>query len=216
MIIVLLAGSALDIGPDGDHAKAIIQAWYPGAKGGEAVADLILGKYCPSGKLPVTFYRGDQRLPDFKDYTMQGRTYRFLEEAPLYPFGFGLSYTTFQYKDLRVPNWRPKQELKACVTVKNTGSVSGAEVVQAYVKIEEPGLRTPCYQMVGMDRLELEPGQETTIELRIDDYWLQVVTGDGRRVLPTGSVTLYVGGHQPDAYSTMLTGSDCLSVNIGR
>lgn len=214
VVIVLLAGSSLDLGEDAASAKAVIQAWYPGARGGEAVAGLITGAYSPSGRLPVTFYRGDRPLPDMEDYRMEGRTYRFLREEPLYPFGYGLSYTTFAYADLQAAPRRTGEPLRASVTVSNTGGRTGAEVVQAYFHAEQPGLRTPRYQLCAVSRVELEPGESRRVTLEIPDYWLRIVSREGERILPDGPVTLYVGGHQPDDFSRKLTGTGCLSLTL--
>ncbi|MBQ4152717.1 MAG: glycoside hydrolase family 3 C-terminal domain-containing protein, partial [Oscillospiraceae bacterium] len=214
IVVVVTAGSAIDLGIANDHAKAIVHAWYPGARGGEAVANLLFGKSCPSGKLPLTFYHNDDPIPEFTDYAMEGRTYRFLKTAPLYPFGYGLSYTSFEYRDLKVGKWTPGQPVTATVSVTNTGKREGDEIVEAYVHIDEPGLRTPNYQLVGFARVSLKPDETKQVSLTLPDYWLKIVSEDGSRIVPSGKITLWVGGHQPDSHSETLCGSSCLTEEI--
>ena len=214
VVVVLLAGSALDLGEDGQNARAVVQAWYPGSRGGDAVADLLLGRFSPSGRLPVTFYRGDQTLPDFEDYAMEGRTYRYLKEKPLYPFGYGLGFTSFVYSELKSDGYVPGKPLRLLVRVTNTGTMAGAESAQAYIHVEEKDLRTPNFQLCAIEKVELQPGESRIVELMIPDYWLRVVTEKGERVLPQGSITLYVGDHQPDERSYELTGTECLALKL--
>ncbi len=213
VIVVLMAGSSLDPGEKvRSHAKAILQAWYPGAVGGLAVAQLLAGAYSPSGRLPVTFYRGDSSMPTFTDYTMAGRTYRYFQEEPLYPFGFGLSYTEFAYRDLTAV----KREIgwQAEVTVKNVGAVSGKEKVQLYASYRDSRTVTPRYQLCGLCCVDLLPGEETRVQIDVDAFWLQAVLPDGTRVEPDGGIVLYAGGQQPDLYSAALTGKECLRLVI--
>ena len=134
-----------------------MQAWYPGAWGGQAVAELLLGKYSPSGRLPVTFYAPSNPLPDFEDYSMKDRTYRYLHEEPLYPFGYGLSYTTFYYEKLDAPeSIAAGSDMQVTVKVRNTGSRAGAEVVQLYLS-GRPGENQPIRSLCGFARVELAP-----------------------------------------------------------
>lgn len=210
VVVVLMSGSSLDLGEKVNaKAKAIIQAWYPGALGGLAVAQLIAGQYSPSGRLPVTFYRGDDSsLPDFKDYGMQGRTYRYFEGTPLFPFGYGLSYTDFSYSDLEVAEgngcW------KATVTIRNVGQRSGLEKAQVYASYTDSRTVTPKFQLCGLQSVELAPGEEKRICIEVDSFWVKAVLSDGARVAPDGQIVLYVGGHQPDPRSAELTGTACL------
>jgi len=145
---------------------------------------------------------------------MEGRTYRFLKTAPLYPFGYGLSYTSFEYRDLKVGKWTPGQPVTATVSVTNTGKREGDEIVEAYVHIDEPGLRTPNYQLVGFARVSLKPDETKQVSLTLPDYWLKIVSEDGSRIVPSGKITLWIGGHQPDSLSKTLCGSSCLTEEI--
>lgn len=214
VVIVVLAGSALDL-EDGNQTRAVIQAWYPGAQGGRAVGDLLAGRFSPSGKLPVTFYSRSNTLPPFESYSMEGRTYRFLKEKPLYPFGYGLSFTTFHYKDLRLPEeWDIGQPLSCRVEVTNTGDTAAHETVQAYVHAEEEQRRVPLYQLCGVDTVWLQPHETREVELSIDPYWLCVVTEEGERVPAKNGFTVYIGGHQPDERSLELGLEPCLSAFV--
>ncbi len=213
VIVVIMAGSAIDLGDKVTaHAKAIIAAWYPGALGGLAVASLIAGEYSPGGRLPVTFYRGDAALPDFTDYSMKGRTYRYLTEAPRYPFGFGLGYTSFRVSSPSVIE--TESGVRMTVTVTNDSRYSGSEPVQVYAKFNDSRYSTPNYQLCAVKRVWLLAGETTEITLDTDKYWLCAVSDTGERVKPDGKVTLYAGFHQPDGLSTKLSGTGCVSVSL--
>ena len=212
VIVVVTAGSALDLGVANSHAKAILHAWYPGARGGEAVADILFGRCSPSGRLPVTFYRGDASLPALTAYSMAGRTYRYLHEKPLYPFGYGLSYTDFSYADLSVAT--SEQGATATVSVTNTGGCVGREVVQVYAAMQDSRYPTPQLQLCGFTSVMLQPGETARVAVELPAYWLKAVSDDGSRVEPDGGITLYVGGHQPDARSRELGCADCLEWRI--
>lgn len=209
VVVVLMSGGALDLGEKlRSRVKAVIQAWYPGAVGGLAAAELIAGRFSPSGKLPVTFYRGDTQLPDFSDYSMANRTYRYCSDGILYPFGYGLSYTDFSCRDLKLTKTAAGWEAE--VTVGNEGAVAGKEKVQAYVSCTDSRTVTPIFQLCALNCVELAPGEERTVKLSIPDFWTGVVLSDGTRVQPDGETVLYVGTQQPDSRSTELTGKLCL------
>ena len=212
VVVVVTAGSAMDLGAANESACAILHAWYPGARGGEAVADVLFGKVSPSGRLPVTFYHNDDPIPAFTDYSMDGRTYRYLKAKPLYPFGYGLSYTSFAYDGLAVAE--NDEGATVTVTVKNTGACAGREVVQVYAAMKDSRCKVPHYQLCGVTSVELAAGESRTVTLPICDYWLKVVDNDGKRVTPDGGITLYVGGHQPDDRSRELGCTDCLSITL--
>lgn len=144
--------------PENETCDAILQAWYPGEQGGYAVTDVLFGDYNPSGKLPVTFYKDDSQLPAFDDYLMAGRTYRYMRQAPLYPFGYGLSYTTF---DISKPKYKNG---KVTVSVKNTGKVSGTEIVQVYMR-RPSDTAGPNKTLRGYTRVDLAPSQSKTVEI---------------------------------------------------
>lgn len=207
-IIVCLSGSAIDL-DDGNKASAIIQGWYPGAMGGKAIAELIAGKFSPSGKLPVTFYRNDNTLPHFEDYSMDNRTYKFFTEDPLYPFGFGLSYTNFEVKNLTLGKELLLQgePITAEVTVENTGGMDGEEVLQFYLRDIQSETRVPRHSLCGMQRVSLEKGEKKTIHFAIPGEALQVIGDDGVRYYEKGEFILFAGLCQPDAYSQKLMGS---------
>ena len=214
VIVVLMCGSAIDLGDKvTNHAKAIIHAWYPGAFGGLAVANILSGVANPGGKLPVTIYRGDHNLPDFEDYSMIGRTYRYIEGDALYPFGYGLSFTTYAYENEKVVSADDKT-VKISVDVKNIGERAGFERVQVYASFTDSRTVTPHFQLCGIKAVELAAGETKNVELEIDRYWLKAVTENGDRVEPDGGIALYIGGHQPDAVSNKLTGYSCKKIEL--
>ncbi len=214
VVVVLMCGSSIDLGDKvTSHAKAIIHAWYPGAMGGLAVAELLAGEISPCGKLPVTIYRGDHNLPDFEDYTLQGKTYRYIEGDALYPFGFGLSYSSFAYENAKLIE-KTDDVLKISVGIKNTGRIKAIEKAQVYASYTDSRTVTPHFQLCGIKTAELEAGATATLEFEIDRYWLKAVTDDGSRVDPDGKLVLYVGGHQPDSVSNALLGYSCEKIEI--
>lgn len=211
VIIVLMGGSALDIGEElTGKARAVIDAWYPGAVGGLALAELIAGKYSPNGRLPITFYSSKNTLPDFTDYSMTGRTYRYLTEKPLYPFGYGLSYTSFAYSDAKLE--RDGENYIVSVKVKNVGEMDGIEKVQLYASFDDSRTATPSFQLCSLCAVSLEAGEEKEVKLTADGFWVKAVLPDGTRVDPDGSLEFIVGGHQPDERSRELGLDDCLTV----
>ena len=212
--VVVMCGSPVDLGKKiNSKAKAIIHGWYPGALGGLAVAQLLRGEYSPSGKLPLTFYDEDNEIPDISDYSMAGRTYRYDTQTPLFPFGFGLSYTSYKYSDFKVISV-DDEKLKVAVTVSNEGAYDGIEKVQLYAHYNDSRTTTPLYQLCGIKAVELKAGESKTVELEVDKYWLKAVLEDGSRVEPDGEITIYIGGHQPDKRSCELCGNNCLYTEI--
>lgn len=222
VILVCNTGSAMDLSYEDEKCNAIIQSWYSGQAGGQAVADIIFGDAVPSGKLPVTFYK-DGTQPPMEDYSMKGRTYRYYEDTPLYPFGYGLSYSSFEYSDLKL------DENGATVTVTNTGSVKADEVAELYIdKMPEDkksnGLNgdvsqldpanQPKYSLAGFERVSLAPGESKEVEFSFDERTFDTVLEDGSRVKLKGIYKIFVGGQQPDERSTALTGKKCLEGEI--
>ena len=205
VIVVVLSGSALAINTAENEAAAVLQAWYPGAMGGLAVARALFGEVNPQGKLPVTFYHSDADLPSFTDYAMKGRTYRYIETEPLYPFGYGLSYTRFTFNDAAVSAGTAGPDgVDVSVTVRNEGSRVGTETVEVYVKAERPG--TPNAQLKGLAKVSLQPGEEQRVTVHLPLAALALCDEAGvSQVLP-GDYTLWVGGSQPDTRSITLTG----------
>jgi beta-glucosidase len=206
MAVVLLNGSALAVNWINKHANAVLESWYPGEEGGTAVAETLSGKNNPAGRLPVTFYTGVDQLPNFEDYGMANRTYRYFEGKPLYPFGFGLSYTTFSYSDLRIPaQARAGEPVGVDVTVANTGKIGGDEVVQLYLKFP-PVRGAPRIALRGFQRIHLDPGKSRRVHFELKDRDLGMVTGDGNPIIAEGDYTISVGGGQPDTAAPVAKG----------
>ncbi len=214
VIVVILCGSSVDLGEKvRNHAKAIIHAWYPGSQGGLAIAKTISGDNNPCGKLPVTIYDGKHPLPDFTDYNMQGKTYRFIEGDALYPFGYGLSYTKFEYSDAKILE-KTEDNIKVSVNVKNIGGRAGIEKTQIYAEYSDSRTYTPHFQLCGIKSTNLEAGETNNVTIDIDTYWLKAVLEDGQRVTPDGKITLHIGGHQPDKVSNELLGYECEKIEL--
>lgn len=209
-IVILMAGSAIDLSEAEEKADAILLSWYPGAGGGTAVADLLFGKASPSGKLPVTFYRNEAlaELPDFTDYSMRNRTYRYYQGTPLYPFGYGLTYGDVAVTGLSADSG------KAVVQVKNRGQRGTEDVIQLYIKDEKSPDAPANPILCGFQRVRLEPGEQKTLEIPMDPRACTVVNEQGERVPGSGSWTLYAHTGQPDARTYQLTGRSAVSTTI--
>lgn len=207
VVLVLLSGSALAVPYADEHVPAILQGWYPGARGGKAIADILFGECSPEGKLPVTFYRTSEELPDFKDYSMKNRTYRYMKNEALYPFGYGLSYTKFELGGTEVSGDRiaADQSVTVRTTLKNTGNMEGAETVQVYIHacLEN----APNYQLKALKKVALKPGESREITLTLKDADFALYNEEGVKVLENCDYEVYVGTSQPDARSLVLTGS---------
>ncbi|NLT73317.1 MAG: glycoside hydrolase family 3 protein [Chloroflexi bacterium] len=200
LVVVLLNGSALAVNWADSHAQAILEAWYPGEEGGTAIAEALFGEYNPGGRLPITFYTGVEQLPPLEDYAMQGRTYRFFEEQPLYPFGFGLSYTQFAYSDLEVtPRVAAGQSVNVSVRLTNVGPVAGDEVVQVYLTDDQASYPVPLRSLVSFDRVHLAPGESRRVGFTIGYRQLAAFDDEGTPVVEPGTFTVSVGGGQPIA-----------------
>ena len=201
IVLVLCGGSAIALGELEDLVEAVVFVWYPGQEGGRAVAEVLFGDAAPSGKLPVTFPRSVDQLPPYEDYSMVGRTYRYTTAEPLYPFGFGLSYTRFGYGDLTLDNERitAGQTLSLGCTVTNTGSVEAEEVVQCYLSDLEASVPVPLHKLVGFQRVRLGPGERRTVDWTIAPEMLELVDEDGQRRLEPGEFRVTVGGCSPGA-----------------
>jgi beta-glucosidase len=215
-VIVLLAGSALALGWAQENAGAILQAWYPGQAAGTAIADVLFGNYSPAGRLPVTFPRSLADVPDFEHYAMKGRTYRYLEAEPLYPFGYGLSYTRFEYSDLKVskPRITGEESVKVSATVTNSGTRTSDEVVQLYVKDLEASSVVPHHDLRAFERITLAPGESRTLDFTLTPRDLSLIDDRGKRVLEPGAFRITLGGSQPDARSVALSGQAPLAIEI--
>ena len=208
-VVVLLSGSALSV--EDARIGALVQAWYPGSLGGQAVGELLFGKFSPSGRLPVTFYRSVEELPPFTDYSMKNRTYRYFTGEPLYPFGFGLSYTSFRYDGLLV---EAGESVKASVTVENTGVMAGREVVQAYVRWDGGDDTQPRWHLCALGDVFLQPGEKKQVSLTVKPEALYTYHEDGSRLVEKGNYTIWVGGGQPDERTKKLTGVEVLQARF--
>lgn len=218
-IVCMMAGSAMDLNFTSEHAAAVIQAWYPGARGGKDVADILFGEVSPSGKLPVTLYRDLDDMPDFTDYSMKGRTYRFLTKAPLYPFGYGLTYG-----DTCVTDLKPEKEVdykaltqedsKVLVSVRNQGDRETEDVVQIYVQVKGTANEVPNPKLAAFKRISLKPGEEKTVELTIPVSAFATVNEQGEKCFDGSGAVIYAGFGQPDERTKELTGKEgkCLAV----
>jgi beta-glucosidase len=198
VVLVLINGSAMSVNWADEHLPAIIEAWYPGEEGGNAVAEALAGDFSPAGRLPVTFYKSVDQLPPFEDYSMAKRTYRYFDGAPLYPFGYGLSYTTFSYKNAKVNRGKisAKDAVTVSVDVTNSGAVAGDEVVQLYLT-HEGVAGAPLRALHGFQRVHLDRGQTKTVTFQLRDRDYDVVDPAGKHQIPTGTVTAWLGGGQP-------------------
>ncbi len=208
VILVLLSGSALAVNWAHEHVQAIVQVWYPGAEGGKAVASLLFGEFSPSGRLPVTFYRTSEELPDYCDYSMRNRTYRYMENEALYPFGYGLSYSNFEYGEMLIDRSKLNtgEEFSCRVTLKNTGKYEADEIVQLYLEDVEASVEVPRWQLSGIKRVHLLPGETTEVSFTVAPRQMALIDNDGRCILEPGRFNVYVSGSQPDRRSLELTG----------
>ena len=212
-VIVLTAGSAIDLQEAGEKANAVLNAWYPGAQGGKAVADLILGRVSPSGKLPVTFYRNEQlsEMPDFTDYTLKGRTYRYFPGKPLYPFGFGLTYGDAAVEKAEVSKEEDKYIVD--VVVRNFGKRDTQDVVQVYCQNEGSENAPLNPRLIAFKRVFLPAGQEAHVSIRLDAKAFKVVNDAGNKI-NEGKIVLYVGMGQPDERTKELTGHEAVKLEL--
>jgi beta-glucosidase len=210
LIVVLTSGSALAVNWANQHAAAILEAWYPGEEGGNAVADVLSGDYNPSGRLPVTFYTSVAQLPPFTDYSMSNRTYRYLNEPPLFPFGFGLSYSTFSYsqpqfapssvpeKGTTIPEFSGASPIAISARVTNTSKIDGDDVVELY--LSHPGVEgAPLRSLAGFQHIHVAAGASQSVIFTLTSRELSVVDPAGNRSVPIGPVDLWIGGSQPPA-----------------
>jgi beta-glucosidase len=207
IVLVLANGSALAVNWAQQHVNAIVESWYAGEEGGAAIAETLSGKNNPAGRLPVTFYTGIDQLPPFEDYAMKGRTYRYFEGKPLYPFGFGLSYTTFSYKNPTLPQKaiNAGDPLTANVTVSNTGKVAGDEVVQLYLSFPNVA-GAPLRALRGFKRIHLNAGESQKISFELKDRDLSMVTEAGEPIIAEGEYSVSIGGGQPNTQAVTAIG----------
>ncbi len=215
LIVVMTGGSPMTIPELDELADAILWVWYPGQEGGSAVADVIFGNEVPSGKLPMTFPVSAEQLPDYEDYSMAGRTYRYMTSKPLYPFGYGLSYSQFRFDDLYLEKEEITQDepLKISVKVKNSGEFRADEVVQLYVTGPDPKGNQPLWSLKDFQRVTLDKGDAQTVSFQLEREDLMQYNEEGDSELLTGTYTLYVGNASPGKRSEEL-GAVLLSAKV--
>jgi beta-glucosidase len=216
VVLVLLNGSAMAVNWASENIPAIVEAWYPGEEGGTAVADMLFGDYNPAGRLPVTFYKSLADLPPFEDYRMEGRTYRYFRGEPLYPFGYGLSYTTFAYRNLRTQAQAISsgETLTVSVDVQNVGERAGDEVVQVYVSDVAASVPVPIRQLAGFARMHLAPGETQTVTFTLAPRQMSLIDDAGQRVVEPGKFRITVGGRQPLPADSFAEGSAVLAATF--
>ena len=199
VVLVLTGGSPLAIPWAAANIPAIVQVWYPGEEGGNAGADVLFGDYNPAGRLPVTYVNGLDQLPPFREYAMAGRTYRYMKDKPLYPFGFGLSYSTFAYSNLTLDRAVVKADetIEVKVTVRNTGKLAGDEVVQMYIRDLAASVPVPRLHLEGFQRINLKAGARRVVSFTVTSAQLSVIDEQGRRKVEPGAFEISVGGGQP-------------------
>ncbi|MFL6257750.1 MAG: glycoside hydrolase family 3 C-terminal domain-containing protein [Pyrinomonadaceae bacterium] len=199
VVLVLMGGGALAVNWAQANVPAIVEAWYPGEEGGTALADVLFGDYNPAGRLPVTFYKSVDQIPPFEDYRMEGKTYRYFRGEPLYPFGHGLSYTTFKYDKLKLgaKRYTTSQNVELSVEVQNTGARAGEEVVQLYVTDAEGSAPVPARALKGVRRIHLNAGERRRVSFTLTPRDLTLVDERGRRLLEPGEFRVSIGGKQP-------------------
>lgn len=206
VIVVLGTGSGLTFNGAEERCAAILNAWYPGSHGGTAVADILFGKHSPSGKLPVTFYKDTDKLPEFTDYSMKGRTYRYMDHESLYPFGYGLTYSTVELSNLQVPSVKESfEDYSISIDIKNTGDYDIEEVVQCYIKDLESKHAVLNHSLAGFKRISLKKGESKTVTMKLNKKSFEVVNDDGERIIDSKKFKLFVGISQPDKRSFELT-----------
>lgn len=217
VVLVLLGGSALSVDWANDNIPAILQGWYPGAEGGKAIARIIFGDVNPEGKLPLTFYSNKNVLPEFTNYSMKGRTYRYIEEKPLYPFGYGLSYTTYSYNNLVANKTNVDEDgIELSVDVTNNGAFDGVETVEYYVvpKDIKNATNVPNSSLKKIAKVSLKKGETKTVKVTIPMDAFALFDEDGKAVVHEGLYEISVGGQGPDVRSEELTNNKTLRVEV--
>jgi len=208
VIAIVTGGSPMNLTEVHDLADAVLLVWYPGEEGGNAVADIVFGKTSPSGRLPLTFPKSLDQLPAYENYAMKGRTYRFMQQEPLYPFGFGLSFTTFTYSDVKAStptvSLKKKESVNVEATVTNTGKTEGEEVVQLYLTDMESSVPAPLFSLKGIRHVKLKPGESTVVKFTVTPEMMKLVNEKGESVLEPGKFKISIGGALPSARSEAL------------
>jgi beta-glucosidase len=200
-----------------ENLAAVMQCWYPGALGGTAVAQVLFGEASPQGKLPVTFYRTTEELPEFTDYSMQNRTYRYMKNEALYPFGFGLTYSDYEITDVKTDNDKITDSgVTVTLTVKNTGKREITETLQAYVRYENGGVVYPNYQLKHFEKISLAAGEQREVKFTLPCGAFSLADEEGEFRVNPGKYTVYVGCSQPDKRSVCLTGKEPCRIVVSK
>jgi beta-glucosidase len=216
VVLVLTGGSPIALGEIEEMVEAVVFVWYPGQEGGQAVADVLFGQAAPSGKLPLTFPKSIDQLPPFEDYNMTGRTYRYATVEPLYPFGFGLSYTKFAYSGLELEktSLQAGEVLPVCLTVTNTGQVDAEEVVQVYLSDLQASVEVPFQSLVAFQRIALKAGESKQVTFSITPQMMMLFDDDGRQKLEPGDFRLTIGGCSPSRRAQELGAAEPVSATF--
>jgi beta-glucosidase len=198
VVFVMMTGSAIATPWESENLPAIVNGWYGGQSVGTAIADVLFGDYNPAGRLPVTFYKNDSDLPGFSDYSMNNRTYRYFKGEALYPFGYGLSYTSFKYDQLKVPpSANAGKNVTVSARVTNTGGMDGEEVVQLYIAYQGIQSKVPLKALKGFNRIALKVGESRVVSFTLTPEQLSLVKEDGSTYQPKGKIVVSIGGGQP-------------------
>lgn len=214
-IVCVLSGSALDLTHVHEKASAVLQLWYPGATGGKAVADILFGNASPSGKLPITFYATDYKIPDFTDYSMENRTYRYIEQPPLYPFGYGLTYGNVQCIGAEFETECDfNSDFDVSVTLKNDSDTATHDVLQAYIKNHDSTYAVPNFSLCSYKKVYMTANETKTFVLTIQAHSLTVVNDEGQTIIDGSRYTLYIGTHAPDTRSVELSGTPVIGLDF--
>jgi len=215
VITVICAGMPLDLTEVTELSDAVLYAWYPGERGGDAVADIIFGNVSPSGKLPITFPRSVDQLPPYEDYSMKGRTYKYMTESPMYPFGFGLGYSILEWESPVISSSTIKKvnTFKISVRIKNTGSFDADEVVQLYLTIENNKEQLPISALVDFKRIALKKGENTVVTFSIPYQEFAYINSEGEKIQHKGKATVTIGNASPGERSEQL-GAKTFKINI--
>ena len=214
-IVVLMAGSAIDLNYEEENCNGILLAWYPGARGGKAVADILFGNVSPSGKLPVTFYKDLDGMPEFTDYSMKNRTYRYMEKPALYPFGYGLSYGDICVTRVEIKNTVTRDsDIELEISAENKSDIETEDVIQIYIKDLESPNAVRNHSLCGFKRIHLKGGEKKTLHMMVKNSAMTIVDEQGERYIDSSRFQLFIGTSQPDSRSRELTGKEISMVDV--
>ncbi|WP_083139952.1 glycoside hydrolase family 3 C-terminal domain-containing protein [Polaribacter reichenbachii] len=206
IVAVITGGSPVNLTEVQELADAVLFVWYPGEEGGNAVADVLFGAISPSGRLPITFPKSLDQLPPYEDYSMKGRTYKYMNKEPLYPFGYGLSYANFKYSNIKTSKQKLTKEEKIIlsVNIKNDSSIEADEIVQLYISDVEASVNTPNYQLIGVKRVTFKENESREVNFELSPNAFEIVNNEGERIIESGEFKIYIGGSSPMTRSDQL------------